>query len=145
MPRVIGTHPETGEEITVHLGRFGPYLTMGSLSRSLPEGDEDPLTIGINRASCYAAGRGQAAHDRASGTHPEGGEVVVRAGVRKLRPLSRSSTAPAWRMCRNAAARRPTSPEVTLAEALALLAERGKELPAKSKSGTAAARKTAIT
>jgi DNA topoisomerase-1 len=138
MPRVIGTHPETGEEITVHLGRFGPYLTMGSLSRSLPK-DEDPLTIGINRAVMLLA----EAKPRmiVLGTHPEGGEVVVRAG--RFGPFVQHGTRVANVPKRGGKA--PDITEVTLAEALALLAERGKELPAKSKSGTAAARKTAIT
>ena len=34
-PRVVGTHPEAGEEITVQDGPLGPYVKMGSESRSL--------------------------------------------------------------------------------------------------------------
>jgi len=34
-PRVIGQHPDTGEEITVQDGKYGPYLKCGEETRSL--------------------------------------------------------------------------------------------------------------
>lgn len=34
-PRTVGKHPETGEEITVQDGKYGPYIKMGSETRSL--------------------------------------------------------------------------------------------------------------
>ncbi|MCB9850543.1 MAG: type I DNA topoisomerase [Phycisphaerales bacterium] len=34
-PREVGTHPESGEVITAQDGKFGPYLRMGTDSRSL--------------------------------------------------------------------------------------------------------------
>jgi DNA topoisomerase-1 len=35
LPRVLGTHPESGEEVSTGLGRYGPYLRHGSEFRSL--------------------------------------------------------------------------------------------------------------
>ena len=49
MPRIVGVHPEKAEEIMAHLGRFGPYITMGALSKTLDK-DDDVLSLGLNRA-----------------------------------------------------------------------------------------------
>ncbi|MBK8906399.1 MAG: type I DNA topoisomerase [Rhodospirillales bacterium] len=48
LPRPIGSHPETGEMINAGVGRFGPYVSMGSNYVSLK--DDDVLAIGLNRA-----------------------------------------------------------------------------------------------
>lgn len=37
LPRVLGQHPQSGEPIVVHNGRFGPFVKCGSETRSLPE------------------------------------------------------------------------------------------------------------
>ena len=49
LPREIGSHPEIGEMISAGIGRFGPYLKLGSAYVSLGP-DEDVLSIGLNRA-----------------------------------------------------------------------------------------------
>ncbi|MBT5308861.1 MAG: type I DNA topoisomerase, partial [Rhodospirillaceae bacterium] len=49
LPRDIGIWPETGDMIQAGIGRFGPYLKYSGLYLSL-KGDDDVLTIGINRA-----------------------------------------------------------------------------------------------
>ncbi|MDQ4035713.1 MAG: type I DNA topoisomerase [Chloroflexota bacterium] len=36
LPRLVGSDPETGEEITANFGRFGPYVKRGDEFRSLP-------------------------------------------------------------------------------------------------------------
>ncbi len=133
MPRVVGLHPETGEEITSNLGRFGPYLKMGALSKSLDR-DDDPLTIGLNRAVDLLAN----AKPRGItlGEHPKGGPVEVRRG--RFGPFLMHGT-------RVANLPRGTEMEaVTLEEGIALLAEKGKELPPmKGKAGRKAPAKKA--
>ncbi|WP_193188076.1 type I DNA topoisomerase [Nisaea sediminum] len=49
LPREVGPDPESGEIILAGIGRYGPYLKIGSTYISIPAGD-DVLTIGINRA-----------------------------------------------------------------------------------------------
>ncbi|MEO9903262.1 type I DNA topoisomerase [Nisaea sp.] len=49
LPREVGPNPESGEIILAGIGRYGPYLKIGSTYVSIPAGD-DVLTIGINRA-----------------------------------------------------------------------------------------------
>jgi DNA topoisomerase-1 len=81
LPREVGAHPETGEIITAGLGRFGPYLKMGSLYKTLPEGD-DVLNVGINRAVVLIAepsknNRPARVPGKALGDHPEDGKPVT--------------------------------------------------------------------
>jgi DNA topoisomerase-1 len=49
LPRVVGTDPESGDEITAQNGRYGPYLRKGSDSRSL-ESEEQLFTVTIEEA-----------------------------------------------------------------------------------------------
>ena len=49
LPRTLGVHPESGDEIIATRGPYGPYVKCGSESRSL--GDEhDVFTIGLEQA-----------------------------------------------------------------------------------------------
>jgi len=49
LPREIGTHPESGEVITVNYGRYGGYLSCAEKNASL-EDNSEIFDIGINRA-----------------------------------------------------------------------------------------------
>lgn len=48
LPRVLGTHPETGEPISANNGRFGPYVVHQSDFRSLK--DDDVYEVDLKRA-----------------------------------------------------------------------------------------------
>ena len=49
LPRTLGVHPETGEEVVANVGRFGPFVVSGGEFRSLKSGD-DVYTITLDRA-----------------------------------------------------------------------------------------------
>jgi DNA topoisomerase-1 len=79
LPRIVGTHPETGKEIKAGLGRFGAYIQHDGKYISL-KGDDDVLSIGMNRAVTLiaqaaekGAGRKEATPLRSLGAHPEDG------------------------------------------------------------------------
>ena len=125
LPRIVGIHPERGEPIEAGLGRFGPYVKMGAIYGSL-EADDDVLTVGINRAVDAIARK--LASVRPLGPHPKDAEpVLVRKG--RFGPYAQHGS-------RVANLPRGTDMEaITLPEAVALLAERGKEFKPKGRPG----------
>jgi DNA topoisomerase-1 len=50
----LGAHPETGVELAVLDGRYGPYVTDGEVNASLPKG-EDPETFTLEDAVALLA------------------------------------------------------------------------------------------
>ena len=48
LPRIVGQHPESEQEISVNNGRYGPFVKCGSESRSLPA-DMSPLDISFEQ------------------------------------------------------------------------------------------------
>src|SRR5204863_7067427 len=83
LPRVLGTHPDDGEEIVALNGRYGPYIKKGSDTRSL-DAEEQLFTIELDAALGLLAEpkrrRGQraaAAPLRELGADPATGENVV--------------------------------------------------------------------
>jgi DNA topoisomerase-1 len=81
LPREVGAHPEKGEMITAGIGRYGPYLRMGSVYVSLKDGD-DVLDVGLNRAvTLLADASPKGAPAKALGAHPlDGKPVNLRSG-----------------------------------------------------------------
>ena len=49
LPKVLGQNPETGKDIILNSGRFGPYLKCENKSARL-DNAEEIFSIGINRA-----------------------------------------------------------------------------------------------
>lgn len=47
--RVLGRHPETGEEVAVYRGRYGPYVKHGTTNATLPRG-VDPEALSLEEA-----------------------------------------------------------------------------------------------
>ena len=129
LPRVIGIDPESQEEITAGLGRFGAYVRCGSIFKSLDK-DDDVLTVGLNRAVALLADA--RSRIRELGAHPKDGEMVV---VRKGRfgPYAQHGRTVA-NLPRDLAME-----DAALADMVTLLAEKGKEMKARG----AAARKGA--
>ncbi len=139
LPRIVGLHPESGEPIEAGLGRYGPFVRMGAIYGSLDR-DDDVLVIGLNRAVDLIA-RKQASV-RSLGAHPKGGEpVLVRKG--RFGPYAQSGQVVAN------LPREVSMDDISLADAVALLADRGKTLkprpgarkgkPAKPKAAAAKA------
>lgn len=82
LPRVVGTDPATGEEITAQNGRFGPYLKKGTDSRTIAS-EQQLLDITLEEAlAIYAEpkrGRGRAATPplKEFGDDPTSGKPIV--------------------------------------------------------------------
>ena len=80
LPRDIGTLPETGDMIQAGLGRFGPYLKYGGVFLSL-KGDDDVLTIGINRAIDLIEAAPKKDPPKILGNHPKSKkQISIRSG-----------------------------------------------------------------
>jgi DNA topoisomerase-1 len=129
LPRLVGNHPETGQKMEAGLGRFGPYIKMGSIFASLDK-DDDILSIGLNRA-VDVIGR-KLASVRVLGQHPKDkADIQVRKG--RFGPYVQHG---------QTVANLPKGvmmDDITLEQATALLAERGKQLKPKGKNGKKAA------
>jgi DNA topoisomerase-1 len=125
LPRIVGIHPETQEPIEAGLGRFGPFVKMGGIFASLDR-DDDVLVIGLNRAMELIAKKLDSV--RNVGAHPKGGEpVMVKKG--RFGPYAQHGQTVAN------LPRGVEMMEITLAEAVALLAEKGKVLKPKGRAG----------
>ncbi len=87
LPRTIGVHPETGEEIVAANGRYGPYIKSGKETRSL-ENEQQIFDVSLDEALELLAQpkrrRGQGAAQpplKTLGEDPvSGGEVLVKDG-----------------------------------------------------------------
>ncbi|MFH1923815.1 MAG: topoisomerase C-terminal repeat-containing protein, partial [Planctomycetota bacterium] len=145
LPRALGNHPENGQAVVAHNGRFGPYVKCGDESRSLPNG-LSPLEVTLPQALELLA-------------QPKGN----RFGSRRKEPLKVFDVSPVTAKPvqllegrygpyvtdgeTNASLPRGVSPDdLTLPQALDLLAERAAKGPARKttpKKGAKAVKKKA--
>jgi DNA topoisomerase I len=138
LPRTVGVHPESGEPITAHNGRYGPYLMHSGDSRSLPD-EESIFSINVDEALALLAQpkqRGRRAADPGVvvGTDPNsGGEIRLKTG--RFGPYVTDGET-------NASLRTGDAPEsLTLERAVELLAIRRAAGPPKKRARKAPAKK----
>ncbi|RMH63815.1 MAG: type I DNA topoisomerase [Bacteroidetes bacterium] len=117
LPRTLGKHPETGQDVRVNIGRYGPYAQHGSTFASLKK-DDDIFSIDLDRAlELIAEKEAKNKPLRVLGTHPESGEVVEVWNGRYGPYVKHKRT--------NATIPKDRDPEgITMEEALELLRER---------------------
>lgn len=137
LPREVGPHPEDGEPIIAGLGRYGPYIKHKSTYKSI-EADE-LFSIGPNRAVALlleAPKRGGQAALRTLGDHPDDGKpVTVHEG--RFGPYIKHGKV-------NASIPKGSSPDdITLDQALPLLAARLERMAAKKGGAKAKPKKGA--
>lgn len=141
LPRELGNHPETGEEIVAANGRFGrPYVRHQKDYRSL-EPTDDVYTVTLERALELFAQpkKGRAAAQRTvvkeCGKHPETGEAVEVIDGRYGLYITDGELNAGMPKDVNA-------DDLSLEKALEILKERGKPPKRKAKKKTAAKKKT---
>ena len=79
LPRLIGKHPETNQEILAGIGRYGPYLKYDINFISIPA-DETVISIGLNHA-VVLIGENSEKLGRVLGDHPNGnGKILAKSG-----------------------------------------------------------------
>jgi len=121
LPRLVGIHPDRQEPLEAGIGRFGPFIRMGSIYGSLDK-DDDVLSIGLNRAVDVIAKKLDSV--RSLGPHPADKEpVMVRKG--RFGPYAQHGLRVAN------LPREVAMDDLSLDDAIALLAEKGKVLKAK--------------
>ncbi|MDE0050551.1 MAG: type I DNA topoisomerase [Rhodospirillales bacterium] len=128
LPREVGAHPETGKPITAGIGRFGAYVKHDGAYRSLPRGD-NVLTVGLNRAVVLIAEKkGGTKLLRELGAHPESGEAVT-LHTGRYGPYVQH------RRLRASLPKGTSDDELTLEQAVTLLAAKAKKDGAKKSAG----------
>ncbi len=134
LPRVLGTHPEDGEEVRAGVGRYGPYVVHNRKFVSLKAPDS-VLEVDLPRALALikeAPDRRRSGSTRTVlkelGAHPNDGEPVCVLDGRYGPYVNHNST--------NANIPKETDPQsVTLEQALHMLAEREKNGKGRRRGG----------
>ena len=142
LPRDVGEHPETGAMIRAGLGRYGPFLLMdGGYTRL--NGTHEMLEIGLNLAVTRIAEAGQKGGNRRGprelknlGVHPDDGAPILIMDGRYgpyVKHQKINATIPSEK----------DPDDVTLDDAVALIAARAARGPAKRKKKAGSKKKSA--
>ncbi|MDZ7594585.1 MAG: type I DNA topoisomerase [Thiobacillus sp.] len=141
LPREVGHHPTTGLPVVANNGRFGPYLLHDGKFKSIPKTDsvyEIDLPRALEVLAMEREPRGDSAASvlKSLGPHPDDGkDITVRSG--RYGPYVKHGST-------NATLPKDITPEeITLDEALSLIAARVAKGPAKKPVKKAAAKPTA--
>lgn len=135
LPRDLGQHPETGKKIVANIGRFGPYVNHDGKFKSIPK-TESVFSIDLEGAVKLLAAASGPAPLADLGEHPSGegrievfsgrfGPYVQHNGIRATLPKS------------------VTPEELTVEQALELLAEKAAKEGGKTMGKKSASKKTA--
>jgi DNA topoisomerase-1 len=80
MPKKLGEHPETGDDILSDFGPYGPYIKCGKINASM-KADDSPLTITLDEAIKLIKDRKLKFEPKVLGIHPKNkNEILIKRG-----------------------------------------------------------------
>ncbi|MGA7595815.1 MAG: type I DNA topoisomerase [Gallionella sp.] len=137
LPRELGTHPVTGKKVIVNIGRFGPYIGHDGKFKSIPRTD-NIFDVSLERAvELLSQARDGATVLRVLGDHPDDkASIEICSG--RYGPYVRHGKV-------NATLPKGVAPEdITLEEALELIAAKVAKGPASKKSAARTSKTRAV-
>jgi DNA topoisomerase I len=138
LPRDLGLHPETNKKIVANIGRFGPYVNHDGKFKSIPKTESVFSIDNVGAVALLAAANTGPAPIADLGAHPSGeGRVEIYAG--RYGPYVQHAKI-------RATIPKSIEPEdLTIDEALGLLAEKaGKDAAASKTGGKTGSKKSAV-
>ena len=80
LPKKLGSHPETGEDILADFGPYGPYVKCGKINASM-KSDDSPLNISLENAIKLIKDRKLKFEPKILGEHPKTkNEISIKRG-----------------------------------------------------------------
>ena len=80
MPKKLGEHPETGDDVLADFGPYGPYVKSGKINASM-KADDSPLTITLDEALKLIKDRKLKFEPKVLGNHPKSkNEISIKRG-----------------------------------------------------------------
>lgn len=138
LPRDLGLHPETGKKIVANIGRFGPYVNHDGKFKSIPKSESVFTIDNAGAVALLAAATSGPAPIADLGAHPSGeGRVEIFAG--RYGPYVQHAK------IRATIPKSVTPEELTMDEALGLLAEKAAKDEASGKSSKKTTAKKTVT